>query len=107
MLTRRTLIMTKHLVVGTNPFNLVDDNGQRVQGVKVYYLDIEPEDGDNGAKGFFPLNLSIMGDHVSTFTSVPGIYDLEFKQKRDKMGKPSLSLRSVEFVKSVTLPSVI
>jgi len=98
--------MTKHLVVGTNPFDLVDDNGQRVQGVKVYYLDNDPEDGSNGAKGFFPLNLSIMGDHVSKFSSVPGIYDLEFKQKRDKYGKPSLSLRNVEFVEPVTLPVI-
>lgn len=97
--------MTKHIVIGTSPFDLVDDNGQRVQGVKVYYLDNDQEDS-NGAKGFFPLNLSIMGDHVSKFQSVPGIYDLEFKQKRDKYGKPSLSLRNVEFVESVTLPSV-
>lgn len=97
--------MAKHIVIGTNPFDLVDDNGQRVQGVKVYYLDTDPEEG-NGAKGFFPLNLSIMGDHASVFTSVPGVYDLDFKQKRDKTGKPTLALRSVEFVKSVTLPAI-
>lgn len=96
--------MTKHIVIGTNPFDLVDNNGQRIQGVKVYYLDTDPEEV-NGAKGFFPLNLSIMGDHVSKFTSVPGIYDLDFKQKRDKTGKPTLSLRSAEFIEPVTLPS--
>lgn len=97
--------MSKHIVIGTNPFDLVDEHGQRVQGVKVYYLDSDPEDS-NGAKGFFPLNLSIMGDHVNDFKDVPGAYDLEFKQRRDKTGKPVLSLRNVEFIKPVTLPSI-
>lgn len=98
--------MSKHIVIGTSPFDLVDDNGQRVQGVKVYYLDNDPVDSDNGAKGFFPLNLSIMGDHVTKFLDVPGIYDLDFKQRRDKYGKPTLSLRNVDFIEPVTLPSV-
>jgi len=100
--------MSKHIVIGTSPFDLVDDNGQRVQGVKVYYLDNDPEDsnGVNGAKGYFPLNLSIMGDHVDKFGAVPGIYDLDFKQRRDKYGKPQLRLSNVEFVESATLPTV-
>lgn len=97
--------MSKHIVIGTNPFDLVDDNGQRVQGVKVYYLDGDPEES-NGAKGFFPLNLSIMGDHVNDFPEVPGAYDLDFKQKRDKYGKPVLALRDVKFIKPVTLPAI-
>lgn len=97
--------MGKHIVTGIKPYDFVDDNGQRLQGVKVYYLDNDPED-TRGAKGFFPLNLSIAGDHGSKFNSIPGVYDLDFKQVSDKYGRPTLKLRNVEFVKSVTLPAV-
>lgn len=98
-------IMSKHLVTGIKPYDFTDENGQRLLGVKVYYLDNDPED-TQGAKGFFPLNLSIFGDHASKFQSVPGVYDLEFKQVSDKYGRPTLKLRDVAFVKPATLPTV-
>lgn len=97
--------MSKHIVTGIKPYDFVDQDGQRLQGVKVYYLDNVAEDSQ-GAKGFFPLNLSIIGDHVSKFSSIPGAYDLDFKQVSDKYGKPTLKLRNVEFIKPITLPSV-
>lgn len=97
--------MSKHIVTGIKPYDFVDEDGQRLLGVKVYYLDNDPEDS-KGAIGYFPLNLSIFGDHVSKFSSVPGVYDLDFKQVSDKYGRPTLKLRNVEFVKSVTLPAV-
>lgn len=98
--------MGKHIVTGIKPYDFVDQDGQRLQGVKVYYLDNDAED-TKGAKGFFPLNLSITGgDHGSKFSAVPGVYDLDFKQVSDKYGKPVLRLRNVEFVKPITLPAV-
>lgn len=97
--------MSKHIVTGIKPYDFVDQDGQRLQGVKVFYLDNDAEDSA-GAKGFFPLNLSITGDHVSKFSAIPGIYDLDFKQVSDKFGKPVLRLRNVEFVKPATLPAV-
>jgi hypothetical protein len=97
--------MPRHIVTGIKPYDFIDDNGQHLQGVKVYYLDNDPEDS-KGAKGYFPLNLSILGDHVSKFVAVPGIYDLDFKQVSDKFGRPILKLRSVEFVASVDFPTV-
>jgi len=98
--------MSKHIVTGIKPYKFADqETGELRQGVKVYYLDDEPEDSE-GAKGFFPLNLSITGDHVSRFSAVPGVYDLDFKQRSDKYGKPILKLRNVDFIESVELPTV-
>ncbi len=97
--------MSKHIVTGIKPYDFADQDGQRLQGVKVYYLDNDAEDS-KGAKGFFPLNLSITGDHAAKFRSIPGVYDLDFKQVSDKYGKPMLKLRNVDFVKPVTLPSI-
>ena len=95
--------MTKHLVTGVKPYDFVDDNGQRLQGVKLYYLDNHLEN-DSRAKGYFPLNLSLLGNHADKFISVPGVYDLEFKMTPDKYGKPQIKLHDVSFVDSVELP---
>lgn len=95
--------MTKHLVTGVKPYDFVDDNGQRLQGVKIYYLDNYLEN-DSRAKGYFPLNLSLLGDHAHKFESVPGVYNLEFKMSPDKFGKPQIKLHDVSFVDSVELP---
>lgn len=97
--------MSKHIVTGIKPYDFVDDNGQRLQGVKLYYLDNHQENEPN-MKGFFPLNLSLTGDHAAKFTEVPGIYDLDFRQTSDKYGKPVLKLRDASFVSSVKLPVV-
>lgn len=97
--------MALHIVTGIKPYDFVDDNGERRQGVKVFYLDSDPED-TRGAKGYFPLNLSMTGDQAAKFDKVPGVYDLNFKQVSDKYGKPMLRLRDVEFMESVAFPTV-
>lgn len=98
--------MTKHIVTGIRPYDFVQEKtGERLQGVKVFYLSDHAEDEPN-AKGYFPLNLTLTGDHVSKFTEVPAIYDLDFKWKPDKYGKPQVSLNDVKFVSAVKLPLV-
>lgn len=94
----------KHLVLGIKPYDFVDDNGQRLQGVKIYYLDNHLENNAN-AKGYLPLNLTLVGgDHVDKFISVPGFYNLEFAMMPDKYGKPQIKLHGAAFVESVELP---
>lgn len=95
--------MTKHLVTGIRSYNFVDDNGNHLQGVKVYYLDNHLETEGN-AKGYFPLNLSLPGDHGGKFSQVPGLYDLDFKMAPDKYGKPQIKLHDVTFIESIDLP---
>lgn len=97
--------MVKHIVTGIRPFDFVTREGERLQGVKVFYLSsherIEPD-----GRGYFPLNLSLNGDHERKFVEVPGVYELVFDYLPDKYGKPQLVLCDVEFVGSVELPTV-
>lgn len=97
--------MSKHIVTGIKPYDFTDEHGQRLQGVKVYYLSDTPEN-DSYARGFFPLNLSVLGDHVQSFKAIPGVYDLDFRQQADKYGKPVMKLRAATFVKPVDLPAI-
>lgn len=98
--------MSKHLVTGVRPYDFVNkDTGERLTGVKVYYLDNHAENEPN-ARGYFPLNISINGDHVQKFAEVPGIYELDFKSSPDKYGKPQIKLHDLKFVSPAKLPTV-
>lgn len=98
--------MSKHLVIGVRPYDFVQqDTNERLQGVKVFYLDNHAED-DSSAKGYFPLNITLVGEHADKFKEVPGVYDLAFKYSPDKYGKPVIKLHDAKFVQAVKLPTV-
>lgn len=92
----------QHIVTGVRPFNFKDDNGNFVQGVTVFYLDTVNEDSDFG-KGHAALNLTLIGDHVSKFKTVPAVYELNFRQARDSKGRPTLRLDDAEFIQPFNL----
>lgn len=96
--------MAKHIVTGIKPYDFTDDKGRHVAGIKVYYFDAEPEEA--GARGYFPLNLSVPAEQAVNFAAVPGVYDLDFKQKADAKGRPMLTLRSVQFIEPVEFPAL-
>lgn len=98
--------MSKHLVVGIRPYDFIQqDTNERLQGVKVFYLDNHIEDTPD-VKGCFPLNITLVGNHAEKFKEVPGIYDLDFKSSPDKYGKPVIKLHDAKFVQAVKLPTV-
>lgn len=94
--------MSKHLVTGVRSFNFVNDDGEKIQGVTVHYLDNENENSEY-SKGHTSLNLTMIGDHLDKFKQMPGVYDLNFRQDRDKRGRPVLRLQDATFVKPFDL----
>lgn len=93
--------MSQHIVTGYRPYDFVNADGEKVQGVKVFYLD---EGTDDSEHGLFPLNISISYDQLTNLTQVPGVYDLDFKQRRDQKGKPVLVLKSVSLIEPLNVP---
>lgn len=93
--------MAKYIVSGYKPYNFVNADGEKVQGVKVFYLD---EGIDENEHGLFPLNISTSYDQLDNLKEVPGLYDLDFKQRRDQKGKPVVVLKSVSFLESLNVP---
>ncbi len=94
--------MSKHIVTGIRPFSFANDDGEKVQGVTVHYLDTHNEDSDYG-KGHTALNLTLMGDHLHKFTELPGVYAMSFRQSRDSKGRPTLRLQDLDFLASFSL----
>lgn len=94
--------MSNYIVTGYRPYDFVNADGEKVQGVKVFYLDEGTEESEHG---LFPLNISTTYDQLQNLQQVPGVYDLDFKQRRDQKGKPILVLKSVKFLESLDVPA--
>lgn len=94
--------MSKHIVTGIRPFNFINDEKEKVEGVTVYYLDTFNEDSDY-SKGHTALNLTLVGDHLDKFKALPAIYDMDFRQSRDQKGRPTLRLQDLTYVKPFNL----
>lgn len=94
--------MSKHIVTGIRPFDFANDNGEKVEGVTVFYLDTYNENSEYG-KGQTALNLTLIGKHLSKFEQLPGVYDMDFRQARDQKGRPTLRLQDVTFVEPFNL----
>lgn len=78
-----------YLVLHTRPYNFKDDEGRTVEGATITYLDLD-NDPDQGEKGFAPLSISAKLDQLHDFTSVPGFYNMNFRQARGANGRPRL-----------------
>lgn len=94
--------MSKHIVTGIRPFDFANDDGEKVQGVTVYYLDTFNEESDY-SRGHTALNLTLIGDHLHKFVELPAVYDMNFRQSRDSKGRPTLRLQDLEFVEPFNL----
>lgn len=92
--------MAKHVITGYRPYDFVNADGEKVQGVKIFYLD---EAVDDKEVGLFPLNISTGYEQLPQLKAVPGVYDLDFKQRRDQKGRPVLVLKGIEFVSSLDI----
>lgn len=94
--------MSKHIVTGIRPFNFANKDGEKVEGVTVYYLDTHNENSDY-VKGYTVLKLNFMGDNLDKFKQLPGVYEMDFRQVADPKGQPVLRLQNLAFVKSFNL----
>lgn len=90
--------MAKYLVVGLQSYDFKDASGKQVKGSSVYFLD---KSTDNGYKGYKVGKMAITEGFVSSFSTFPGLYDLEFSVKVGAGGKVNAILESVSFLSAV------
>lgn len=89
-----------YLVLHARPYSFQDDNGRAVEGATITYLDLDNEP-EQGEKGFAPLNISATLDQLREFSTVPGFYDMSFKQVRGAKGRPRLVFTRAALVQTV------
>lgn len=85
--------MADYFVLHVQRYDFQDRSGQFIRGISVIYLD-QPF-RDNNSKGWAPLKVTADSSLWGAFGAIPGRYEMDFRQKPDAKGKPTLALVAV------------
>lgn len=88
------------IVIGARRYEFKDEQGQMVRGVTFEYLTGDTGDGVE-QKGATVMKISAAPEVFGQLQAVPGVYDMDFKQRPGKGGRPSLQLVAVKFKQSM------
>lgn len=91
-----------YLVLHVRPYDFTTDEGKQLRGATVTYLDLDSPT-EAGEVGHAPLNMSVGEELVNSFGQAPGFYDLDFRHRRGKGGKPVLVLAGAQLRQPVRL----
>jgi hypothetical protein len=94
--------MQNCLVLGARRYDFQDESGRRVSGVTLTYLTGDLE-GEADRRGQASLSIAAPPDVWHQLQAVPGIYDIDFRQRPGKGGRPQLQAVGVHFLAPVNL----
>ena len=93
--------MSKYVVLSYKPYDFVNNEGHRVSGARISYINRKPSTRENEF-GYPPLTVTISDQNVlKDVKEVPGVYEMEFEQVTGKNNKPELILTTLEQVAAV------
>jgi hypothetical protein len=73
-----------------------DDNGSKVEGVTLHYLTGDPA-ADRDQLGEIPLSCSGSPSLFHELQEVPAFYDVDFRQRPGRGGRPTLQVSGVSY----------
>ena len=93
------------LVLGARRYDFKDDAGARVEGVTLHYLTLDGErDGTTDDQlGRIPMQVSAPASVFHQLTEVPAFYDVDFRQRPGRGGRPTLQAAGVSYQGSARL----
>ena len=97
----------KVLVLSARDWEMADDDGEIRRGVKFSYVDPLEEATGSGAEGVPPMAISGPATLKPKVKEVPGVYELEFRQRPGKNNRPVLTLVDATFVKGVNIAEIV
>lgn len=94
----------KCLVLGARRYSFKDsESGALVEGAKLHYLTLDGEqDGDTDQKGELPFEVSIPLPVYEDLTGVPAFYEVDFRQRPGRGGRPTLQAVGVSHLGPVS-----
>jgi len=93
--------MANYVVLGARLFDFTNEKEQRFTGVKVTYIDMA--DDSSVTKGYQPMTINGEAESYPEFAQGAGVYDLDFRMRPDRQGKPVLTLYSARLVHPIDL----
>lgn len=94
--------MEQCVLLSARRYDFKDEAGKQVEGVTLTYI-TEFVEVDGDTRGCQPLSVAGPSSVWSKLDTVPGVYDLSFKQRPGPKGKPTLQLVDMKFVSPVGL----
>ncbi len=84
------------VLLSARKYEFADDKGRPVQGVTLNYLtdDVEQEPD---RRGLSPMTINAPLELWHQLGQVPGVYELDFKQRPGLKGRPQLSVVAAKF----------
>jgi hypothetical protein len=94
--------MQECLLLSARRYDFKDDDGRRIEGVTLTYLTGDV-DHEADRRGQSPLSIPAPVDVWHQLQAVPGFYQVDFRQRPGKGGRPALQAVGVEFLAPVAL----
>lgn len=91
-----------YLVLHVRPYDFTAEDGKQVRGASVTYLDMTGP-VENGELGHAPLTMSVPDEVARDFREAPALYELDFRHRRGKGGRPVLVLAGAQLQQPVAL----
>ena len=92
--------MEQCVLLSARRYDFKDEAGKQVDGVTLTYITEYVEAGGD-TLGCQPLSVAAASSVWPQLGAVPGVYDLDFKQRPGPKGKPTLQLVGLKFVAPV------
>jgi hypothetical protein len=98
--------MERCALLSARRYSFREDGGRLVEGVTLVYVTGEREEtGDQ--LGMAPLTVSSGPELFTQLREVPGIYDLDFKQRPGPKGRPTLQVTKLTYVRPLDFSQVL
>jgi hypothetical protein len=92
----------KCLVLGIRRYDFKDESsGERVEGAKLHYLTLDASEDaypDPDRHGEIPFEVPVPQAMFDDFASSPAFFDVEFRQRAGRGGRPSLQVSGVSYM---------
>lgn len=89
--------MDTTILLSARRYNFDDEKtGKTVQGVNLQYVTGDTEDSDN-QRGCLMFTISAPFEVWGQLKAIPGVYDMEFKQRPGPKGRPTLQCVNATF----------
>lgn len=85
------------LVLGARRYDFKDDDGARVEGVTLHYLTLDSEQSSD-QRGEVPFSCSAPPGLFHQLEELPAMYDVDFRQRPGRGGKPTLQAVGVSYL---------
>lgn len=94
------------LVLNAKCYSFANDDGEKVEGTTLQYLDPGEVTDEQNRRGAEVMTISAPVDFFAQLPTLPGLYDLTFKQRPGKNGRPTLAVTSARYMTAVDLAGV-